>query len=449
MRSRILQLQDLLEKKQITSVELTEKALDCIADPLGEGAKTFIKVYKEQALAAAKASDELRQAGLKRSNLEGIPISIKDLFDYQGDITKGGSIVFNDNPPAQKTAPLIQNLINAGAIIIGRTNMTEFAFSGLGVNPHYGTPTTPWNRKQQHIAGGSSSGAAVSVSDGMSIAAIGSDTGGSIRIPATFCQLTGFKPSASRISNKGCMPLSENLDSFGPIANSVECCNIVDSILSHTPERSLKKVKASNIKLIMPTNYVWSDVDPKIEKHFKELVKYLRTVGVSIDEQEIPSFNELPHITRLGGFTCAEAWAYHKDTIKESYHLYDPRVVSRIMRGQHQSAADYIELIQARQSWIEKVSSEIYSYDAIIMPTIPILPPTIRELEDEDTYFKKNALILRNPTLINYLDGCAFSLPYHNSDNLPIGIMLATTHGKDDDLFNIAYSLEKYITNHL
>lgn len=444
--STILQLQQWMDEGKTTSLEVTKFALNNIKNTSGEGGKVFTSVYEKQALAAAEASDLLRKAGLKRSNLEGIPISIKDLFDYAGEVTKSGSVVLNDAHVATKNALIIQRLIDAGAIIIGKTNMTEFAFSGLGLNPHYGTPASPWNRINRHIPGGSSSGAGVSVSDDMAVAAIGSDTGGSIRIPSTFCYLTGFKPSANRIPSDGAMPLSHNLDSFGPLARSVSCCHIIDAILSASPEKTLKQLNLKQLRFLFPTNYVLENADSHVINIFNDKVKALKNQGIQIDELAIPELEEIPHITRLGGFVCADAWFHHRELIEKKAELYDPRVGSRILRGKNQSAADYIELLNARQTWIEKMQQKLQPYDALIMPTVPVLPPTIKALEEsDDEYFKYNALILRNPTIINYLDGCAFSLPCQNTDKLPVGFMLASTHGSDEHLFNVAYSIEKLL----
>lgn len=444
--TNIRKIQSLMDNKKLSSLELTQYVLENIKNTQGEGSKSFTKVYEEQAIASAKASDMLRHVGLKRSLIEGIPISIKDLFDYKGDITKSGSIALNNAKPAQKTALIIQRLIDSGAIIIGRTNMTEFAFSGLGLNPHYGTPASPWNRANRHIAGGSSCGAAVSVSDNMAIAAIGSDTGGSIRIPAAFCKLTGFKPSAYRIPAIGSMPLSHNLDSFGPIAKSVDCCHILDTILAGEYQQTLRKLNISSLRLLVPTNYVWNDADKEVIEVFYKKLDILKSLGIQIDIKTIPELEEISHITRLGGFVCADAWFYHQSLIGEKGEYYDPRVKSRIIYGKMQSAADYIELLNARKDWINRMQLVLEPYDALIMPTVPILPPTIKLLEeDEDSYIKYNRLVLRNPTIINYLDGCAFSLPCQNGENLPIGFMLASTNGQDSHLFNIAYTIEEFL----
>src|SRR5438874_12202294 len=207
-----------------TSRELVEAALDRIADPAGEGVRALLKVYGREARAVADAQDQLRQSGYVASPLAGIPVSIKDLFDVAGEVTLAGSKALDDRPPATADAPVVARLKAAGAIIIGRTNMTEFAFSGVGINPHYGTPGNPYDRSL--IPGGSSSGAAVSVGDGQAVVAIGTDTGGSVRIPAAFCGIAGFKPTQYRVSRDGAVPLSTTLDSIGPLANSIACCAI-------------------------------------------------------------------------------------------------------------------------------------------------------------------------------------------------------------------------------
>lgn len=438
-------LQSALQAGKITSVELTQNALNIISDPCREGGKTFISVYEKQAMTSAIASDALREVGICRSSLEGIPISIKDLFDYQGDVTRGGSIILKNSKPATKNATIVQRLINAGAIIVGRTNMTEFAFSGLGINPHYGTPRSPWDRETGRIPGGSSSGAAVSLSDGMSYVAIGTDTGGSIRIPSAFCGLTGFKPTARRISSDGVMPLSHSLDSSGPLANSVECCAITDAILAGKQERELNLLDLKKLRFVLPTNYVLDLMDKDVERAFYAAIEKLAKHGVQIQEKIIPELNELPHINRLGGFVCAEAWYYHQENIKNRLTEYDPRVASRILRGKEQSAADYIDLIFSRKRWIKSIRRHFLDVDAFIMPTVPIVAPTIKELEDEERYFEKNALILRNPTLFNFMDGCALSLPCHEQGEAPVGLMIGAPALSDDRLLDIGYTIEKVV----
>ena len=446
--STIATLQQALEAGEITAVQLTEQALTRIADPAGEGATTFLSVYKDQALAAAQASDVLRQAGLKRSALEGIPISIKDLFDYKGDITKGASVLLNEAPAATENATFVQRLMNAGAIIIGRTNMTEFAFSGLGINPHYGTPKAPWQRHEGsgHIPGGSSSGAGVSVADGMAVAAIGTDTGGSIRIPAAFCGITGFKPTADRIPTDGVMPLSHSLDSSGPLGLSVACCATVDAVLSGEPEPELQMLPLSEMRFLLPTNYVMAHADDTVRQHFEAAVAKLEAQGAHIERAEIPALDHLAYLNRLGGLVCPEAFYYHKEHIEKHQERYDPRVASRILLGAKQSAEEYISLQQAREEWIAQMEALLAPYDGLIMPTTPVVPPTIAELADEDEYFKANGRILRNPAIINFLNGCALSIPCHPAGSAPVGFMLAAPAHHDAYLLNVGHTIESIIS---
>src|SRR5579864_3980633 len=229
-KATVLGLAADLAAGRTSSRALVETALARIADPAGEGARTFTRVYADRARAAADAQDQLRNAGYAASLLAGLPVSIKDLFDVAGEQTLAGSKALDDRPPAARDAPVVARLRAAGAVLIGRTNMTEFAFSGVGINPHFGTPGNPHDRRL--IPGGSSSGAAVSVGDGAAIVAIGSDTGGSVRIPAALCGIVGFKPTKRRIPRGGVIPLSTTLDSIGPLANSVGCCAIADAVMA-------------------------------------------------------------------------------------------------------------------------------------------------------------------------------------------------------------------------
>lgn len=446
MSSTIIALQLALEQGKTTSVALTQAALDRIADPAGEGASSFVKVYKSQALAAAQASDTLRAAGLSRSPIDGLPISIKDLFDVRGDVTRAASVVLNDAPPATHNALLVQRLMDAGAVIIGRTNMTEFAFSGLGINPHYGTPRAPWDRETGRIPGGSSSGAGVSVADGMAVAAIGTDTGGSIRIPAAFCGITGFKPTATRIPSEGTLPLSPSLDSSGPLAQSVTCCAIIDAILCGEVYEAPHPLPLHLLRFAVPNSVVMDDADDIVRNTFLQTIALLEAQGATVQYIHLPEFEQLAYINRLGGFVCSEAWTFHKTRLTEHHDVYDPRVASRILRGKDMSAADYIELLETRAHWIANVEARLQPYDALLMPTAPIVPPAISQLQaSDDEYFSANGLILRNPTLINFLNGCALSLPCHQPGNAPVGLMLAAPAMHDHHLLQVGAAVESIL----
>ncbi|MGB3290556.1 MAG: amidase [Burkholderiaceae bacterium] len=437
------QLQESLAHGQSTSLSLTQAALARIDDAAGEGAKAYTRVYHDQALAAARASDILRAAGLARSPIEGLPISVKDLFDVAGETTLAGSTALKGAPAASSNAVVVQRLLNAGAIIVGKTNMTEFAFSGLGLNPHYGTPASPWDRATRRIPGGSSSGAGVSVADGMSVASIGTDTGGSVRIPSAFCGLAGFKPTARRVPAQGALPLSFSLDSIGPLAASVSCCATLDGVLSGQALQVGPAPEPARLRFAVPASLVLDGADDHVSSIFQQTLQELRRLGAQVDTVDFPEFGQLAHINRLGGLVCAEAWAWHKDLLQSKAAQYDPRVASRIARGKDISAADYIELIQRRPEWISAVQARLDHYDALLMPTVPVVAPTIQSLQASDeAYFQANGLILRNPTLINFLDGCALSIPCHPAGTAPVGLMIAGPAMRDAHILRVGLALE-------
>ena len=443
MVSTLNELTLALSEGRTTSVALTELALARAQDAAGEGARVFTKLYAESALAQARASDTLRAAGIVRSAVEGLPISIKDLFDIEGETTMAGSVAREGEPAADANAEVVQRLIAAGAVIIGRTNMTEFAYSGLGINPHYGTPLNPYDRGTGRIPGGSSSGAAVSVADGMAVAGIGSDTGGSVRIPAALCGLTGFKPSAWRVSMQGVLPLSANLDSIGPIAGSVRCCAELDAILSGDGGPVPEAMALRGLRLAVPTTLALDAMEKHVADSFAAAVAKLKEAGALVEEIAIPEFAELGNINSKGGFTAAEAWAWHRDLIARAGKRYDPRVVSRIMRGQDMSAADYLDLLDAREAWVAAVDHRIAGYDALIMPTTPIVAPAVADLvASDEAYYAANGLILRNPTLINFLDGCALSLPCHAPGTAPVGLMISGSNGADRRILAVGLAVE-------
>lgn len=439
----ILELQRQLDAGTITSLELVEQALARINDSAGEGERVFTAVWADQARAAARASDTLRSAGLARSPLEGLPVSIKDLFDVAGKVTKAGSALRRDASSAERHATAVERLALAGAILIGHTNMTEFAFSGLGLNPHYGTPSSPWDRASARIPGGSSSGAGVSVADGMSVAALGTDTGGSIRIPAAFCGLTGFKPTAARVPADGAFPLASSLDSSGPLAASVECCAIVDAILAGEDRPLPSVLPPQSLRLATTRTLVLDRADDHVLATFQRALDRLRGQGVQIDEIEIPELLELTDINRKGGLVCAEAYAVHRRDLVTHESSYDPRVASRMWRGKDIDCADYIELHAERHRWSAAVEARLAHYDALLMPTVPVIAPTIESLQvSDDAYLMANALILRNPSIINFLDGCALSLPCHKPGEAPVGLMVAAGAYNDDRVLDVGRSIE-------
>ena len=431
------------------SRDIVEQCLARIAAPEGEGVRTFLKVHAEQARAAADFHDAMRRNGAAPSPFAGIPVSIKDLFDIAGDTTSAGSVALRDAPPAKRDAPVVARLRAAGFIPIGRTNMTEFAFSGLGINPHYGTPANVYDRKNARIPGGSSSGAAVSVTDGMAAAALGTDTGGSCRIPAALCGLVGFKPTAKRISLDGTVPLSTSLDSIGPIAASVACCAVLDAVLAGAEPYPIPEFPLTGLRLVVPQTLVFDGIDADVARAFAAAQTALSEAGARIVDLPLRELSELGRINSKGGFGAAEAYAFHRPLIESKAAVYDPRVLSRILRGREQEAADYIDLVRARSDFIRRVGAVVAPFDALLLPTVPIVAPRIADLDDEIAYRDINLLLLRNPTIANFLDACAISLPCHQPGEAPVGLMLIGQHGGDARLFAIAAAVEKLLRQHL
>lgn len=427
-----------------TSRALVEACLARI-DLSPEGEATFIKVSREPALQAAGATDLLRRAGAAPSPWAGIPVSVKDLFDIEGDVTKAGSLALADSAPAKADAVAVARLRRAGFIVIGRTNMTEFAYSGLGINPHYGTPRSIWDRDGARVPGGSSSGAAVSVAEGMAHAALGTDTGGSCRIPAAFNGLVGYKPTAHRVPRTGAVPLSSTLDSIGPIARSVECCAIVDAILAGQPVMPLRDRPVAGLRLAVPTTLVLDGMDAEVTEVFRSALSRLSKAGALVEEIEVPEFLDIPKINAKGGFSAAESYAWHKDLIERKGDAYDPRVATRIRAGALQAAADYIELGIARSRLIAGIETRFARFDAVVMPTVGIVPPRIADLADDEAFARANLYVLRNPSFINMIDGCAISLPISKPGAAPVGLMVAGLAGSDGEILEIARAVERFL----
>ncbi|HEJ9056949.1 TPA: amidase [Serratia fonticola] len=432
-----------LASGEFTSRQLIAGALAQIADPQGEGERTFTQVYADWAQQQALAADQRRAVGKPLSPLDGVPVSIKDLFDVSGQVTTAGSWVLADAAVAKKHAAIVERLLQAGAVVIGKTNMTEFAYSGLGLNPHFGTPANPWDRAARRIPGGSSSGAAVAVADGMCCGAVGSDTGGSVRIPAAFCGLTGYKPTARRMASGGLLPLSPSLDSIGVIAHDVASCIALDAAIA---EQALRPESQSleSARFAVPQTLVLDSLDEEVAAAFERTLKRLAQAGAQIEAIPCSEFAELAEINGAGGFTALESWHWHQPLIAEYAEGYDSRVLSRIRRGQPLGESDLQQLRQLRASWQQRVTAKVQGFDALLMPTAPLIAPTIAELaEDDEAYFRANGAALRNPSVINFLDGCALSLPCQRPGEAPVGLMVAGLPMHDQALLGWALAIER------
>jgi aspartyl-tRNA(Asn)/glutamyl-tRNA(Gln) amidotransferase subunit A len=434
-----------LQNGRTTARQMVESCLERIEAPDGEGARAFVRVYTDAARASADAMDSLRRVGRAPGPLAGIPISVKDLFDVAGERTAAGSRVLAEAAPATRHASVIARCLAAGLIPIGRTNMTEFAFSGIGINPHFGTPKSPWKREEGHIPGGSSSGAAVSVADGMALAGLGTDTGGSCRIPAAFCGIVGYKPTARRVPLDGVLPLSPSLDSVGPLAHTVACCAVIDQVLADEPLAPVRTLELRNLRLAVPGNVVLEDMDPAVTEAFNRALNRLSNLGVRVTHLTFPQFEQIAEVNAGGGFASAEAASWHRAYLADQKEIYDPRVRVRIERGQSMSAGDMVRLIEARRRIIAAMDAATFPFDAVAMPTCPIVPPRIDSLAADSDYARVNALALRNTSLGNFLDRCAISLPMHRAGDPPAGFMLMGETGGDARLFAIAAAIEKVL----
>jgi aspartyl-tRNA(Asn)/glutamyl-tRNA(Gln) amidotransferase subunit A len=425
-----------------TSRALVEACLARIADPNGEGARAFIKVHADQARTMADAMDALRRIGREPSRYAGIPIGLKDLFDIAGEPTPAGSRALGDAPPAAEHAPVVQRMLAAGFVPLGRTNMTEFAFSGLGINPHYGTPRSPWDRAAGRIPGGSSSGTAVSVSDGMAVAGLGTDTGGSCRIPAAFCGIVGYKPTARRVPITGVLPLAPSLDSIGPLAPSVGCCAVIDAVLAGDTPSLPAGAELTGLRLAVPENVMLDGLDATVGAAFDRALSALSRAGARIVRRQFAEFDAIGPVNAKGGFAASEAYAWHRTLLAEKGPLYDPRIRMRIERGERMSAVDYIDLVNARRQIIAAFDASTREFDALMMPTVPIVAPCIAELDDEREYNRLNLHILRNTAVGNFLDRCSISLPCHREGEPPVGLMLMGETMGDARLFAVAAAVE-------
>ncbi|MFD1837276.1 amidase [Paracidovorax cattleyae] len=429
-----------------TSEALVEAALERIAAHRAGGGAAYVgEVDALAARLAARASDLARAAGHMPSPLAGLPVSVKDLFDVRGQVTRAGSAVLADAAPAAHDAIAVARLRAAGAILLGRTNMSEFAFSGLGLNPHHGTPAHPQDAGR--VTGGSSSGAAATVALDLAAAALGTDTGGSIRIPSAFCGLTGFKPTAHRVPLAGAYPLSRSLDSIGPLARSVDCCAILDAVLSGEGGDAAPAGAwpLAGMRMGVVQDLVMDGLEPEVAAAFESALRRLSAAGARIERVAFPELHALPRINAAGGLIAAEAWQVHRTRLVDASvsARYDPRVAQRTRRGEAILAADYIDVQDARARLQAAAQERLGHLDAWLMPTVAVRAPLREPLEQDDArFFATNALVLRNTSVVNFLDGCALSLPCEAPGELPVGLSVTGLHGADARILQAGRAVE-------
>ncbi|MFV0526759.1 MAG: amidase [Acidimicrobiales bacterium] len=437
-----------LRHGSLTAAALVDGCLDAIGDPAGEGPRAFWSVARARARATAAAVDTARAGGGLLPHLAGLPVAVKDLFDVEGEVTTAGSTVLAGEAPAAVTAPAVRRLVAAGLIPIGRTAMTEFAFSGLGLNAHHDTPASSWGRaRSRRIPGGSSSGSAVAVADGMAPVGLGTDTGGSCRIPAAFNGLVGWKPTADRVPLDGVLPLAPSLDSVGVMAASVDDCVTLDAVLAGIdPGRrtTVDERPPSRIRLAAVVDLVLDDLDPHVAAVHEHSLALLRAAGVTVTEVGFPELLDLPAINAGGGLAAAEAYRWHRPLLARAAAGYDPRVRARIEAGAALDAAAVLDAQAGRRRLRAAAERRLAGFDAVVLPTVAITAPTIASFAagDADTaaayYSATNLLCLRNTSVANMLDGCAITIPAPVGDDAPVGCMLMGRHGTDRALLGLA-----------
>jgi len=406
-------------------------------------------VHGKAALAKAREIDQLRQSGRAPSRFAGIPFSAKDLFDIAGQVTTAGSVVLRKQAPAKADALAIARLKAAGMINLGRTNMTEFAYSGVGLNPHYGTPTSVWDRQTGRIPGGSSSGAAVSVADGTCALGIGTDTGGSCRVPAAFNGLAGYKSSLGRVPVKGVYPLAVSFDTVGPMAQTVQCCASADALMSGVWDGVVEERSLSRLRLGVPQSLVLDDLDDETAVAFGKALTRLACSGAEIVDVSFDELAQLPAINASGGIAALEAYAVHKDLLESHGELFDQRVRKRVLAAKNINA-DESKFLHAKREEMLLLSDRLMAkVNVFVFPTTPKVASAVSELDKDDDYGRINLLALRNTFVGNFLNKCAISIPVHEPGSAPVGLMLMAPLGADEMLFSVAAAVEKIVSSKL
>ena len=433
-----------LESGETTSVELVSEAFSEIEREEGEGDSIFVRTFKNSAITQAAAADAMRKMGIPLGPLSGIPISVKDLFDVEGAMTTAGSAALAESAePAAHDAIVIERLRAAGGIFIGHTNMTEFAYSGLGINPHFGTPLNVWDREVGRVPGGSSSGAALSVVENMAVVAIGSDTGGSVRIPAAFNGIYGFKPTTGRHPMDGVFPLSSTLDTPGPLARSMNCCRIIDHIMAGEPVPEANIRSMDGLRFGILETVALDGLDMEVAGAFVRALEDIAKAGARLERIKVDVMKNYDQIAKLGSLAGPEAYHLHRHFVAFRGSRMDPRVLSRIEAAADISAADYIEMLALRKEMMEQSHLATRNYDAILMPTVAIVPPEIKPLQESDTlYAEANVKSLRNTVLVNLLGRPAATIPVGAKNGPPVGLMIVGEIGADAAVQDLAESID-------
>lgn len=363
------------------------------------------------ALDEARAADASARRDASAVPLAGAVLTVKACFDSEGWVTHAGSRVLAGGPPARADAALVAALRRAGAVRIAQTAMTEFAYGALGVNRAYGTPATPLDARRERVAGGSSSGAAVSVALGAADLSIGSDTSGSARIPAAFCGVAGFKPSRGRYPDAGMRFLSTTFDVPGILAATARMCRRVDAVLHGRAAGRPVPASIKDLHFIVPERFATDDVDPAVGQAFDTWLSRLSAQGARIERKRLDCAVEAGAVARAGGIIAAEAFMLHRTLMETAADRYDPLVGPRIAAGEHVRAHDYAAALLRLAALADAYHAELGDAHAVLTPTVPMLPPRIADLADETAYLAANARAFRLTEFANRLDLPSISVP--------------------------------------
>ena len=442
-------LSQALSNLEISSAELVAEALT-----LAKSSSSIFITLNDGLASLAESIDAARNRGDTVPPLAGIPITLKDLFNVRNEITLAGSIVRKIQArPESEDAEVVAPLRDAGLLFLGRTNMSEFAFSGMGKNPHYGTPLSIWNRDTGRLPGGSSSGSAVSVAEGIVVATLGSDTAGSCRIPAAFNGIVGVKPSYGRMSLKGIYPLSPTSDAPGPLANDVDSCYLLDRLMCglQAPQDALPELNTRDIKslkLVVPQSPVLDDLDDEVQIAFDNALEVLRGNGASIELIEMSSIDDCVDMFANRAVVIHEAYHHHREMLEKHGDQFDPFVGQRLLTGSAISDQQQLQRYHEKARIVEQFNQQFRASgaDALLYPTVACIPPAIAETDDLDNARIINLRCLRNTATANYFDGCSISLPCHKKATAPVGLMVSAMNGDDDDLYSISATIEQAVS---
>jgi aspartyl-tRNA(Asn)/glutamyl-tRNA(Gln) amidotransferase subunit A len=435
-----------IAKGSLDPIEVAEFFLDRIERDRNN--PSFILVTRKRALDEAEASRKRHREGRAAGPLDGVPIAWKDLVDMAGERTTAGSALYADSPPKEKDAPIVANLAAAGMVALGKTNLSEFAFSALGLNQHFGTPRNPRDLATPRIAGGSSSGAAVAVAGGLSPCAIGSDTGGSIRAPASFCGIVGFKTSEGRIDKQGVFPLSHTLDTIGPMAHTVEDCVLIDMALRGQSTTPVRPADLSSVEFVVPDKTGIDDAEPAVAANLDSTLKRLAAAGAKVTSRPIPQIAAMRALSaQYGSFVAIEAYAEHRAIFDSpDAQRMDRRVVKRALGGRVPER-DVINLQRGREELIAALTDELNGA-LLVLPATPMTAPAIAPLDGDDELFRAaNLRAIHYTFLGNLFRMCGLALPSGtDAASLPTGVQFLAPGGDDDRLLSIGLSMESALS---